>query len=98
MTVLVNTAEGLYCPAAKAWIDPHRPVQRALITHAHADHARPGCDEYWATSASEGILRQRLGQTINLRTLNYGEQQPIGDALVSLHSAGHVLGLSLIHI
>ena len=98
MTVLVNTAEGLYCPAANAWIDPYRPVRRALITHAHADHARPGCHEYWATSASEGILRQRLGQTINLRTLNYGEQQPIGDALVSLHSAGHVLGSAQIRV
>ena len=98
MSLLINTAEGLYCPAAKAWIDPHRPVQRALITHAHADHARPGCDEYWATSASEGILRQRLGQTINLRTLNYGDQQSIGDALVSFHSAGHVLGSAQIRL
>ncbi len=98
MTVLVNTAEGLYCPAARAWIDPHRPVKRGLITHAHADHARPGCNEYWATSASEGILRQRLGPTINLRTLNYGEQQSIGDALVSFHSAGHVLGSAQIRL
>ena len=98
MSLLINTAEGLYCPAAKAWIDPHRPVQRALITHAHADHARPGCDEYWATSASEGILRQRLGQTINLCTLNYGEQQSIGDAQVSFHSAGHVLGSAQIRL
>ena len=96
--MLKQTSEGLYCPTAKAWIDPHKPVRRALITHAHADHARPGCDEYWATSASEGILRQRLGQTINLRTLNYGEQQSIGDALVSLHSAGHVLGSAQIRL
>ena len=96
--MLKQTPEGLYCPAAKAWIDPHRPVRRALITHAHADHARPGCDEYWATSASAGILRQRLGPKINLRTLNYGEQRSIGDALVSLHSAGHVLGSAQIRL
>ncbi|MEI6112457.1 MAG: DNA ligase-associated DEXH box helicase, partial [Cyanobium sp. ELA712] len=42
------TPEGLYCPAAGAWIDPQRPVPRALITHGHADHARPGCGAYWA--------------------------------------------------
>ena len=98
MSLLINTAEGLYCPAAQAWIDPHRPVTRALITHAHADHARPGCDEYWATTSSEGILRQRLGQSINLRTLNYRQQQQIGNAVVSFHSAGHVLGSAQIRL
>ena len=98
MSLLINTAEGLYCPAAQAWIDPHRPVTRALITHAHADHARPGCDEYWATTSSAGILRQRLGQSINLRTLNYKQQQQIGDAVVSFHSAGHVLGSAQIRL
>ena len=98
MSLVVNSAQGLYCPAAQAWIDPHRPVPRALITHAHADHARPGCGEYWATSASEGILRQRLGRTICLHTLNYREQRTIGDALVSFHSAGHVLGSAQIRL
>ena len=98
MSLLINTAEGLYCPAAQAWIDPHRPVTRALITHAHADHARPGCDEYWATTSSAGILRQRLGQSINLRTLNYKQQQQIGNAVVSFHSAGHVMGSAQIRL
>ena len=98
MSLLINTAEGLFCPAAQAWIDPHRPVTRALITHAHADHARPGCDEYWATTSSAGILRQRLGQSINLRTLNYKQQQQIGNAVVSFHSAGHVLGSAQIRL
>ena len=98
MSLLINTAEGLYCPAAQAWIDPYRPVTRALITHAHADHARPGCDEYWATTSSAGILRQRLGQSINLRTLNYKQQQQIGNAVVSFHSAGHVLGSAQIRL
>jgi len=98
VSLLINTAEGLYCPAAQAWIDPHRPVTRALITHAHADHARPGCDEYWATTSSAGILRQRLGQSINLRTLNYKQQQQIGNAVVSFHSAGHVLGSAQIRL
>ena len=65
-SLLEHTPQGLYCRAAAAWIDPVGPVPRALITHAHADHARPGCGEYWAVGASEAILRQRLGATINL--------------------------------
>ena len=90
--------EGLYCPAADAWIDPWRPVPRALITHAHADHARSGCGEYWAIGASEAILRQRLGQGIALHPLAYGQQWRLGDARVSFHSAGHVLGSAQIRL
>jgi putative mRNA 3-end processing factor len=86
------TPQGLYCPAAGAWIDPWRPVPRALITHAHADHARPGCGAYWAVGAGEAILRQRLGSGIQLTAVDYGQQHRIGDARVSFHSAGHVLG------
>ena len=96
--LLQLTPQGLYCPAAAAWIDPWRPVPRALITHGHADHARPGCGEYWATGASEGILRRRLGQTINLVPVDYGTLHRIGDARVSFHSAGHVLGSAQIRL
>ncbi|MEB3350425.1 MAG: ligase-associated DNA damage response exonuclease [Cyanobacteriota bacterium] len=91
-SLLQLTPQGLYCPAAAAWIDPWRPVPRALITHAHADHARPGCGEYWAVGACEAILRQRLGATIQLIPVDYGALHRIGDARVSFHSAGHVLG------
>lgn len=97
-SLLELTPQGLYCPAARAWIDPWRPVPRALITHAHADHARPGCGEYWAVGASEGILRQRLGATINLLPVAYGDLHRIGDARVSFHSAGHVLGSAQIRL
>lgn len=96
--LLQLTPQGLYCPAAGAWIDPWRPVPRALISHAHADHARPGCGEYWAIGASEGILRQRLGTGINLIPVDYGQLHRIGDARVSFHSAGHVLGSSQIRL
>ena len=92
------TPQGLYCPAAGAWIDPWRPVPRALITHAHADHARPGCGEYWAIGASEGILRQRLGQGIQLLPVDYGQTLRLGDARLSFHSAGHVLGSAQIRL
>ena len=97
-SLLELTPQGLYCPAAAAWIDPWRPVPRALITHAHADHARPGCGEYWAIGASETILRQRLGATINLIPVDYGQLHRIGDARVSFHSAGHVLGSAQIRL
>ena len=96
--LLQLTPQGLYCPAAQAWIDPWRPVPRALITHAHADHARPGCGEYWAIGASEGILRQRLGSTIALIPVEYGQLHRIGAARVSFHSAGHVLGSAQIRL
>ena len=96
--LLQLSPEGLYCPAARAWIDPWRPVPRALITHAHADHARPGSGEYWAVDSSEGILRERLGAEINLLPVDYGQLHRIGDARVSFHSAGHVLGSAQIRL
>jgi putative mRNA 3-end processing factor len=96
--LLTLTPEGLYCPAAAAWIDPWRPVPRALITHAHADHARPGCGEYWAVGSSEMILRERLGAEIRLLPVDYGQLHRIGEARVSFHSAGHVLGSAQIRL
>ncbi|MAR08324.1 MAG: DNA ligase-associated DEXH box helicase [Cyanobium sp. NAT70] len=96
--LITRTSEGLYCPAADVWIDPWRPVSRALITHAHADHARPGCGEYWAVKDSEGVLRQRLGQTIALNPVDYGEELRLNRCKISFHSAGHVLGSAQIRI
>ena len=96
--MIERTAEGLYCRAADAWIDPWRPVPRALITHAHADHARSGCGSYWAVASSEGVLRQRLGQTISLHPVQYGEELWLGQCKVSFHSAGHVLGSAQIRL
>ena len=64
--LLVVSDAGLYCPAGDFWIDPWRPVLRAVVTHAHADHARRGHGAYLATAMSAGVLRARLG-AINLR-------------------------------
>ena len=96
--MIERTAEGLYCRAADAWVDPWRPVSRALITHAHADHARPGCGEYWAVATSEGVLRQRLGQDITLHPVSYSETFWLNQCKVSFHSAGHVLGSAQIRL
>ena len=64
---------GLYCPAGGFYIDPWRPVERAVITHAHSDHARPGNRYYLVHHHSAPILKLRLGQDINLETVEYGE-------------------------
>jgi putative mRNA 3-end processing factor len=89
--LVVQRPEGLYCPAGDFYIDPWRPVPRAVITHAHSDHARVGNGHYLAAAAAEGVLRVRLGD-INLQTLPYGESIAHHGVRLSLHPAGHVLG------
>jgi putative mRNA 3-end processing factor len=97
--MLVNSTEnGLYCAAGDFYIDPWRPVPRAVLTHAHGDHARSGSAQYFAEASSEGVLRQRLGADLPLITKHYGEPFQLGAAEVSLHSAGHVLGSAQIRI
>ena len=70
--LVVARPEGLYCPPGDFYIDPWRPVDRAVITHAHSDHARVGHGHYLAHTDSEGTLRTRLGDAITLQTLAYG--------------------------
>jgi putative mRNA 3-end processing factor len=96
--LIVLRPEGLYCPAGDFHIDPWRPVARAVITHAHADHARVGHGDYLATAISEGVLRARLGAGITLQGLAYGEAVPINGVRVSLHPAGHVLGSAQVRV
>ena len=70
--LVVQRQEGLYCPPGDFYIDPWRPVDRAVITHAHGDHSRRGNAHYLAAAPAEGVLRTRLGE-IDLQTLPYGE-------------------------
>ncbi len=95
--ILVARAEGLYCAAGDFYIDPWRPVERAVLTHAHSDHARPGHTHYLAADAGAAIVRERLGD-VSLQTLAYGERLRCGDAWLSLHPAGHVLGSAQVRI
>ncbi|MGR3467563.1 MAG: ligase-associated DNA damage response exonuclease [Shimia sp.] len=95
--VLTFTDRGIYCAAGDFYIDPWRPVDRALITHGHADHARPGHRSYLATEAAAPVLRHRLGD-IALDTIRYGEVRRIGGASVSYHPAGHVPGSAQIRV
>ena len=89
--LVVQRPEGLYCPPGDFYIDPWRPVARAVITHAHADHARRGHGHYLAAAPAAGVLRSRLGD-ITLQTLAYGEAVDHFGVRISLHPAGHVLG------
>jgi putative mRNA 3-end processing factor len=95
--LVVHRPEGLYCEAGDFYIDPWRPVGKAVITHAHADHARTGSSRYIASSAGEGVLRSRLG-SIDLHALPYGERLRVNDVDISLHPAGHVLGSAQVRI
>jgi putative mRNA 3-end processing factor len=95
--LVVARPEGLYCPPGDFYIDPWRPVDRAVITHAHSDHARVGHGHYLAHADSEGTLRTRLGE-ITLQTLAYGETIVHHGVRVSLHPAGHVLGSAQVRL
>lgn len=95
--LLTFTDRGIYCAAGDFYIDPWRPVERALITHGHADHARPGMARYLATEAAAPVIRYRLGD-IGLETTCYGAETRIGDATVSFHPAGHVPGSAQIRV
>jgi putative mRNA 3-end processing factor len=96
--LVVLRPEGLYCPAGDFHIDPWAPVARAVITHAHADHASAGHGAYLATTLSADVLRARLGDDIALQALRYGEALDLHGVRISLHPAGHVLGSAQVRI
>jgi putative mRNA 3-end processing factor len=89
--MVVVRKEGMYCVPGQFYIDPWQPVERAVITHAHGDHARVGHGHYLAASQGEHVLRARLGE-MRLHTLDYGERIVHNGVTLSLHPAGHVLG------
>ncbi|MEM9365454.1 MAG: ligase-associated DNA damage response exonuclease [Planctomycetota bacterium] len=103
--LLQQTASGLYCPAGGFFIDPSRPVPRAVVTHAHSDHARWGCRHYLAAKAGESVFRLRLDRQdspIENRPefdfVGYGESRSIGGVRVTLHPAGHMLGSAQVRL
>jgi putative mRNA 3-end processing factor len=92
------TEKGLYCAAGGFHIDPWRPVDRAVITHAHGDHARPGSAAYMSAQCALPILHTRLGPEAVIEGMAYGETRVINGVRVSLHPAGHVLGSAQVRI
>jgi putative mRNA 3-end processing factor len=95
--LIVLRREGLYCPAGDFYIDPWKPVARAVITHGHGDHARPGMGRYHVVADGLPVLRWRLGEQ-DYGVTEYGEPFDVGAARVSFHSAGHVLGSSQVRV
>ncbi len=96
--LLQVTDRGLYCPAGNFYIDPSQPVDRAVITHAHSDHARWGCRQYLAAKSSEHLLRMRLGAEAEFQFLPYGETIHVHGVDLSFHPAGHILGSAQIRL
>lgn len=96
--LLEVTSEGLYCPQGDFHVDPWRPVPRAVVTHAHADHARAGCDRYLCAAPGKLVLRERVGGGSPIDTLRFGESLTINGVKLSLHSAGHVLGSAQVRL
>jgi putative mRNA 3-end processing factor len=98
LMILTLTDHGLYCAAGDFFIDPWRPVERAVITHAHADHARYGSAAYLCAAPGAGILRLRVGHGAAIEGLPYGETRAINSARVSFHPAGHILGSAQVRV
>jgi putative mRNA 3-end processing factor len=96
--LLQVTERGLYCAAGDFYIDPWQPVPRAIITHAHADHARPGSKRYLTTPTGESLLRLRVGPIPRILTHPYGKPLDINGVSVSLHPAGHLLGSAQVRV
>ena len=89
---------GLYCEQGDFYIDPSRAVDRAVITHAHSDHARKGSRSYLCSTACEPLLRSRLGKNLSIQAMAYGATTQINGVKVSLHPAGHILGSSQVRV
>ena len=92
------TERGVYCEAGDFHVDPWLPVDRAVITHAHGDHARWGSRSYLCAREGERVARTRLGPDAVIETVAYGETVMMNGVRVSLHPAGHILGSAQIRV
>src|ERR1041384_5299112 len=98
--LLTPVAAGLCCKPGGFYIDPVRPVERALITHGHSDHARSGHGAVLATQETLDMMRLRYGENFcrTEQAIAYGEKLTLGNVTVSYHAAGHVLGSAQIAV
>lgn len=92
------TDSGLYCAAGDFYIDPWRPVERAVVTHAHGDHAYRGHKRYLVAAEGLRVTRTRLGLDAVIKTLHYGESLDVNGVKVSLHPAGHIRGSAQVRV
>ena len=90
--------QGLYCPAGDFHIDPVLPVPRAVVTHAHGDHARAGSGRYHVAAAGVGLMRERLGADAVIDAHAWSQPFTLGEVSVSLHPSGHILGAAQVRM
>ncbi|MDQ2668121.1 MAG: ligase-associated DNA damage response exonuclease [Gemmatimonadota bacterium] len=96
--MLRTTERGLFCEAADLYIDPWLPVERAVITHGHGDHARWGSKHYLASREGARVLRTRLGVDASIELLDYGETRVVKGVSITLIPAGHILGSAQVRL
>ena len=96
--LVVPTDRGLYCAAGDFFIDPWRPVDRAVVTHAHSDHATPGCGRYLCSAIGVEVLRPRVHPGAFIQGARYGQPVSVSGVRVSLHPAGHLLGSAQVRV
>ena len=98
MPLLQFTEKGIYCKRAIVYIDPWKPVDYAIITHAHADHSRWGNKFYLSHHLSKPIIQHRLGQDISIESMEYGESRTINGVNFSFYPAGHIIGSAQVRV
>ena len=96
--MLELTDEGLYCAAGRFHVDPWAAVPRAVVTHAHGDHVAWGCGAYLASTDGAALLRLRLGGTMEVQAVPYGQSLALDGVRLSLHPAGHILGSAQVRV
>jgi len=97
MELLQFTKEGIYCPKAEIYIDPWKPVSKAIITHGHADHARWGHKQYLCSDTAKPVIKYRLGIS-NIESVPYGDKVNINGVQFSFHPAGHIVGSAQVRV
>lgn len=97
MPLIEFSDKGLFCPAGNFYIDPWKPVDKAVITHGHSDHARWGSKFYLCHHDTKPILQQRLGNN-NYQSIGWNEPVYLNGVRVSLFPAGHIIGSSQIRV
>lgn len=96
--MLTFNDRGIYCAQADIYIDPWKPVNKAVITHAHSDHARIGMGGYLATPETLAVMRYRLGADINAQAVNWGEPITMNGVRITFHPAGHIWGAAQVRL
>ncbi len=96
--LVIPTGDGLWCSEGGFHIDPWSPVARAVVTHAHSDHATPGCESYLTSQRGSGVLQLRMGPQAKIEPQPFGKIITMGNVRISLHPAGHILGSAQVRV